>query len=402
MCGVYPAKADETFQSNSDYIVYNPYTDEYIVCNMPPNTFYPDIIYNHRVNTNFVCGNATYEFGQEISSKNDGIYTNIYETYIQGPSTGINGGRIISYTQEFKFLSNNADTWESKFYFESKRACSGDVTLYYYKNNTWVEVEKIDFNTYINYDKIVPDMDINGWKYVVHCSFNNYLPFFRYDNYFADGYTLNQFSWITRSSQQQEEDTQKSIEENTRNTNTILGTVKNAIDNVKSAIDDVVTGITNLPNTILEGLKTLFIPDDFSNTLQNGLEDISDSLGVVGYPIQFINNTLNTIKNTSGESLTVHLPSFSYKGHVIFPSYYKSNIFYFGNNLVFSNVSLVSPFEQFFNFFGVNCSTITISQLVKILMRFCTGIALIGAIVNYYNNIFGTNINSGEEEEDDN
>lgn len=399
LCGSYPVKADETYQSTTDYVISVPSTSENKVCNMPPITFHPDIIYNHYVHTNFVCGNATYDFGEKISSENDGIYTSIYETKISG---GNNAGQIVGYTQEFKFLSTTPDTWESKFYFESKRACSGDVTLYYYKNNEWVQVEKLNFNTYINYDKIVPDANISGWKYVVHCSLNSNFTFLRYDNMYSDGYTLNQFSWFVRSSQQQEEDTQKSIEENTRNTNTLLGTVKNAIDNVKNAIDNVVTGITNLPRLILDGLKELFIPEDFSSTLQDGLEDISDSLGVVGYPIQFINDTLNTIKNTSGESLTIHLPSFKYNGHVIFPSYYRANIFYFGNNLVFSNINLVTPFTQFFNLFGVDCSTVTISQLVKILMRFCTGIALIGAIVNYYNNIFGTNINSGEEDGDDN
>ena len=72
------------------------------------------------------------------------------------------------------------------------------------------------------------------------------------------------------------------------------------------------------PGLILNGFERIIYTYDFSN-LQNGLEDISDSLGIVGYPIQFIKDTLNTIKNTSGESLTVHLPSFSYKGTCCFP-----------------------------------------------------------------------------------
>lgn len=401
MCGVYPVRADETFQSNSDYVIYIPYTDEYKVCNMPPNTFYPDLIYNHRVNTNFVCGNATYELGQEISSKNDGIYTNLYETYISESSTGRNGGRIVSYTQEFKFLSNNADTWESKFYFESKRACSGDVTLYYYKNNTWVQVEKINFNTYINYDKIVPDMNINGWKYVVHCSLNNPFEFLRYDNYYADGYSLNQFSWFVRNSQQQSEETQDKIEENTRNTNNLLGTVKNAIDNVKSAIDNVVTGIANLPDTILNGLKDLFIPTDFYGDLETAMNDIIDCLGIVGYPISLYTKTCYVVRDTTTTSLTVDVPAFYYRGQTIFPHYHRDNIFYFQNNLVFENVQKTTWMRQFFGMFNADIDTITIGNLVKTLMSILMWFGIIAFIIRIYNKAFGLDVNEemGDDEE---
>ena len=177
--------------------------------------------------------------------------------------------------------------------------------------------------------------------------------------------------------------------------------MKSAIDNIKTAIDNVVTSIVNLPDKILNGLKTLFIPADFTTTLQEAFEDISNSLGIFGYPIQLLSDTLKTVKNTSGESLAVHVPSFNFNGHVIFPAYHKSNIFYFGNNLVFSNVNLVKSFTQFFDLFGVNCASVTIGQLTKVLMRFLTGIGLIFAIIHYYNNVFGTNIDVGGEEEDD-
>lgn len=391
LCGTSNAKADAIYQSSTDYKVYIPGADTYKICSMPPNTFYPYFAYSHNVYTNFVCGNATYNFGQEIVSKNAELYTNISETKISG---GNNIGQIVDYTQEFKFVSDQADTWESEFAFSSKLLCKGDITLYFYKNNSWQQVEKRNFNTYVTWGKVVPDANISGWKYVVHCKLNINFDFL-IGNTYEGGYTLNQFSWQIKSSKQQEGDIQKSIEENTRNTNSILGTVKDAIDNV-------VSGIVNLPGKILNGLKDLFIPADFTSTLKSGLENISDSLGVFGYPIQLISDTLNTVINTSGDSLTVHVPQFTYKEHVIFPGYYKSNIFYFGNNLVFTNVNLVTPFTQFFDIFGIDCSTITIGGFIKIFMRFLTGIGLITAMVHYYNNIFGTDVDSGKEAEDDN
>lgn len=402
-----PARADDVYQSNTDYTIYIPDTGEYKICDMPPNTIYPYVGYSHQVNTNFICGNATYNVGQKITSKFDDIYTSIFATKISG---GNKSGQIVDYTQEFKFNSSDADCWQSEFAFKSKLLCTGDVTLYYYKNNNWVRAEKRNFNTNITWPKIVPDAAINGWKYVVHCTLNINFDFLSPDNTSEDGYTLNQFTWRVKSSQQQQDDIQKSIEENTRNTNNLLGivknaidNVKNAIDNVKNAIDDVVTSIANLPNIIFNGLKDLFIPIDFTNTLQDGLNDISDSLGVLGYPIQLLSSTLNTIINTSGESLSFNLPSFNYQGHVIFPGYIRSNIFYFGNNLVFANVNLVKAFTQFFDIFGIDCATVTISQFVKIIMRFLTGLGLISAIIHYYNNIFGTNIDvEGEDVDDDN
>lgn len=398
LTGVSSVKADEIYQSISDYTIYIPATDERKICGMPPNTFYPYTDYNHQVNTTFTCGNATYNFGQTISSDFDKISTNISEKRLSG---GKNVGQIVEYTQEFKYISDVSDTWETAFNFNSKVLCQGDITLFYYKNNSWVQVEKRNFNTYVTWGKAVPDSDVNGWKYVVHCKFNTNLVFLGAG--YHNGYPLNQFSWRVRSSSQQQDDIQKSIEENTRHTNTLLGTIKDAIDTVKDAIDNVVDGIVNLPDLILDGLKDLFIPSDFSSTLQDALADISDSLGVLGYPIQLLNDTLSTIINTFGESLTIHVPSFKYQGHVIFPGYFKSNIFYFGNNLVFANVDLVTPFTQFFDIFGIDCATVTIGDFVKTLMRFLAGIGLIFAIIHYYNNIFGTNIDVEEGgEEDDN
>lgn len=385
------ANADEIYQSNTNFKVYIPGSDTFKILSMPPNTFYPYFGYSHQACTNFSCGNANYNVCQEIVSKNFELYTNISETKISG---GSDIGQIVDYTQEFKFVSDKSDTWESAFAFSSKLLCKGDITLYFYKNNSWQEVEKRNFNTYITWGKVVPDTSINGWKYVVHCKLNINFDFLN-GNTYEDGYTLNQFSWQIKSSTQQQDDIQKSIEENTRNTNTILGTVKDAIDNV-------VSGIVNLPVKILNGLKDLFIPSDFTNILQNALEDISDSLGVFGYPIQVLSDTLNTVINTSGESLTVHVPQFTFKDHVIFPGYYKANIFYFSNNLVFTNVNLVTPFTQFFDIFGIDCATVTIGQFVKILIRFLSSIALITSIIHYYNNIFDTNIESGEEDADDN
>ncbi|MEM0173924.1 MAG: hypothetical protein QXI16_05410 [Sulfolobaceae archaeon] len=398
LCGTYPVRADEVYQVNSDYTIYVPNNEEYKVSSMPPNAFYPDIIYSHTVHSNITCGNATYQFGQEISSEYDGIYTNIYETKISG---GNNAGQIVGYTEEFQFLSDTSDTWESKFYFESKKACSGTVTLYAYKNNTWVQIESKSFNTYISYDDIVPDSNINGWKYVVHCTLNTNFTFLRYDNLYADGYTLNRFSWIVRSSQQQEEDTQKSIEENTRNTNTILGTVKNAIDNVKNAIDNVVTGIANLPTTILNGLKALFIPTDFYGDLETALNDIVDALGIVGYPISLYTDTCYVVRDTTTTNLSVDVPAFYYKGHTIFPRYHRDNIFYFQNNLVFENVQKTTWMRQFFGMFNADIDTITIGNLVKTLMSVFMWFGILAFVIRIYNKAFGLDVNEDMGGDDD-
>lgn len=363
--------ASESYQCNTDYTIYIPTTDDYQVCNMPPNTFYPDIIYTHRVNTNFTCGNATYQFGQDISTQVDGIYTNIYETKISG---GNNAGQIVGYTQEFKFLSDKSDTWESKFYFESKRACSGTVTLYGYINNSWVEVESQSFNTYISYDKIVPDSSINGWKYVVHCTLNSNFTFLRYDDMYADGYTLNQFSWIVRSSQQQQEDTQKSIEENTRNTNTLLGTIKNGIDNI-------ITGIANLPQTILNGIHSLFVPDDIQDDFEDIMETLHDDLGVLALPIDFIHAVCSAITDTTTTVFPVHTPAFKYDNKTIFPAYDRSNILYFGSLPVFGNVGASTWFDNLMSKVGINRS-MTIMQCIQAFMKLIIFIGIIRYIYN--------------------
>lgn len=396
MCGAYPCKAEEVFQVNTDYNIFIPTSETYRTASMPPNTFYPNMIYSHTVHLNVTCGNAIYQFGQEISTEQDGIYTNVLETKLSG---GNNAGQISSYTEEFVFMSDTSDTWESKFYFESKLACTGTITLYAYKNNTWVLIESQNYTTYYNYDDIEPSSGINGWKYVVQCNLNRRFTFFRYDNLYADGYTLNQFTWSVRSSQQQAEDTQNKIEENTRQTNGILGTIKAVIDDIVDKIEDTIDAIAELPNTIMEGLKSLFIPTDFYGDLQSGLEDILDSLGVIGYPITYYIDTLAIIRDTSTESMAVEIPAFYWQDKVIFPRYYRSNIFYFKDVKVFQNVQKTAWLRNFFSSVGINIDTVTIGEMVKTFMGFALFFGLIGFVIRMYNSAFGTDM---EDESDDN
>lgn len=363
--------ASEVYQCNTDYTIYTPTTDDYQTATMPPITFYPDIIYTHHVNSNFTCGNATYKFGQDISTTHEGIETNIYETKISG---GNNAGQIVGYTQEFKFVSDSADTWESTFSFDSKRGCTGTVTLYGYINNSWVQAESTNFTTYINYDKIIPDSKINGWKYVVHCTFNSNFTFLRYDNMYEDGYLLNTFRWTIKSSQQQAEDVQNQIEENTRQTNSLLGTIKNGIDNI-------ITGITNLPQTILNGIHSLFVPDDIQLEFEDIMDTLHDDLGVLALPIDFIHSVCSSITDTTTTVFPVHTPAFKYQNKTIFPAYNRDNIFYFGAMPVFSNVGSSSWFDNLMSKVGIN-RNMTIMQCIQAIMKLIIFIGIIRYIYN--------------------
>lgn len=385
----------EVYQCNTDYTIYIPTTDDYQTATMPPITFYPDIIYNHRVNTNFTCGNATYQFGQDIATTYENIETNIYETKISG---GNNAGQIVGYTQEFKFISDSADTWESTFSFDSKRGCTGTVTLYGYINNSWVQVESTNFTTYINYDKIIPDSKINGWKYVVHCTFNSNFTFLRYDNMYEDGYLLNTFRWTIKSSQQQAEDVQNQIEENTRQANGILGTIQNKIDGVVNKIQSVIDGITNLPNLIMDGLKDLLIPDDFTDTLTDNVDDLTDSLGVLGFPLRFVNNCVTTITNNDSMQLEVSVPTIGSPWGTLFPGYHRQNILYFASIKCFTNVGGNTHFSSLLTLFGLNYNS-TIVNVVHAFTNLALFFALLRFLISKYNDIFDTDIDVGGDDD---
>lgn len=396
LCGSYPAKADETYNIEGDYVFYT--SNVRYESDMPPLRFYPKIVnYSNNVHQNIsFSGGTTYQLEERVvcSSVNE-LY--LGATILQGSA---NAG-LDSYTQDYIYLNSDSDYYELHFNILQKRGGNGWVDIYAYTNGTWVKVSSENYTNSYSSGDILPSSKIQGWKIVCHYNLNSRFYMLRTDDMYAGGYELNEFGINIKDSQQQEEDTQKSIEENTRNTNTILGTVKNAIDNVKNAIDDVITGITNLPRLILDGLKELFIPSDFYGDLETAMNDIVDALGIVGYPISLYTNTCYVVRDTTTTSLTVDVPAFYYKGHTIFPRYHRDNIFYFQNNLVFENVQKTAWMRHFFGMFNADIDTITIGNLVKTLMSILMWFGILAFIIRIYNKAFGLDVNEEMGDDDE-
>lgn len=397
LCGAYPVKAEETYNIKGNYVFYT--SNVRYETDMPPLTYYPNILnYTNTVYQNITFqGDTTYQLQEKI------VCNSLNELYLG--ATYLSGNRnagLDNYTQEYVYLNTDADFYSLHFNLSQKRGGSGWVDIYGYYNSSWVKVISETFSTTYSSGDIIPDSKIQGWKIVCHYDLSNRFYMVRTDDLYADGYLLNEFSFIIKDSQQQEEDTQKSIEENTRNTNTLLGTVKNAIDSVKNAVDNVVTGITNLPTTILNGLKALFIPTDFYGDLETALNDIVDALGIVGYPISLYTQTCYVVRDTTTTSLAVDVPAFYYKGLTIFPRYHRDNIFYFQNNLVFENVQKTTWMRNFFGMFNADIDTITIGNLVKTLMSVFMWFGIIAFVIRIYNKAFGLDVDEdmGGEEDD--
>ena len=358
MFGLYDnVYASETYQLDSDYRIYDLQDNPYQV-DMPPLTYYPKIInYTNTNYLNMTMGNTSYQLNQTIQvSDIDSVL--LGATLISGTKYGNLG----SYTQIYSYLNTESDYYTFNFTLLQKRGGTGWIDIYAYVNSDWVKVEQYSsVGTSFNLGTIKPESKVNGWKAVCHWELTNRFTLLRPDDTYADGYKFNEFSFIVKDSQQQEEDVQSQIEENTRQTNGILGTIQNKIDAVTNKVQSIVDGISNLPSAIMDGLKDLLIPDDFTELITDNVDDLTSSLGVLGFPLRFVNDAVDTINDNDSVELEVSVPSFGSPWGTLFPGYHRSNILYFSNTRCFTYVSSNSQFSNILNMFGLNYNSTIIS-----------------------------------------
>ena len=389
MIGFYQtAYASETYQLDGEYRIYDLQDNPYQV-DMPPLTYYPKIInYSNTNYLNMTMGNTSYQLNQTIQ-------VNDIDSVLLGATliSGTKYGNLGSYTQTYIYLNSDADYYSLNFTLLQKRGGQGWVDVYAYVNNSWVKAESYtDVGTAFNLGTIKPESKVNGWKCVCHWELANRFTLLRPDDTYADGYKFNEFGFIVKDSQQQEEDTQSQIEENTRQTNGILGTIQNKIDGVVNKIQSVIDGITNLPDLIMDGLKDLLIPDDFTELITDNVDDLTESLGVLGFPLRFVNDCVNTITSNDGLQLEVSVPTIGSPWGTLFPGYYRQNILYFSSIKCFTNVGSNTHFSSLLSLFGLNYNS-TIVSVVHAFTNLALFFVLLRFLVNKYNDIFDTDIN---------
>lgn len=395
MCGLYPAYGDETYTLDSTYYFYDSSSNTYSF-DMPVERIYPHTNYGNPVVSNVTLGATQYQLTQSVEESDTLDNSTVLGSTV---ITGTRQGWMSGYKQTFKYLNPDYDKYQLHFNINQRRGGITVAKIYYYSDNGWVlaYTDNVDSASYSTGD-IGVEFDIRGWMVEVEYTFNSGFAFLRADDQYSDGYRLNDFAILIKDSQTQAEETQDKIEENTRNTNTILGTVKNAIDNVKIAIDNVVTGIANLPTTILNGLKDLFIPDDFTSLLTDNISDLTDSLGFLGFPLAFINDLVTTIIDSDSLVMAVSVPSIGSPWGTLFPGYTRSNILYWVNYSCFSNLGNSSMFSNLLSILGLNYN----SSIVSVIHSF-TNIALFLALlrlaVNKYNDIFGADLDAGGDDD---
>ena len=373
-------KASDYYSVDSDFTVYIGATDSTNVYSLPPLRFVPNVT---RVTSNLLnvtVGNANYEFKQSVSVQSGNIFNNyiVYSTKISG---GNNAGQVLSYRQIFTYFSSDSDLFQLNFGISERRAGSGSIELQAY-NGEWVSIETLEFSGNYNSGSILPNSNIQGWRYIVNYTLNNPWTLLRYDDVYTDGYILNEFTFTVKNSQEQQ---QNSLDE-----------LNNKVEQSNNLLTNIFNAISNIVDNILDGLYNLFVPTNFYNDLQSGIEDILDSLGILGYPLTFINDTFDIIKNTSTEDLTVDIPAIYYKNEIIFPHYHKDNIFYFKNIPVFSNVEKTDWLANFFRYIELDVNTLTIGDLVKTIMLFTIFVGMIRFIISIYNSMFGTDLGGGD------
>lgn len=381
--------ASEQYKIEGDYRIYDLQDNPYQV-DMPPLNFFPNIIgYSNTNYLNLTMGNTTYQLNQTIKC-ND--FNDVYfgATLISGTKYGNLG----SYTQTFSYLNTDSDYYSFYFALQQIKGGQGWVDLYANIDGSWVKAETYsNVGTSFTIDTVLPENKINGWRCVCHWELTNRFTLLRPDDTYADGYKFNQFSMIVKDSQQQADDVQDKIEENTRQTNGLLGTIKIGIDNV-------ITGITGIPQAIADKLEELFVPTDIYYTLESGAEDIIDSLGVLGYPLDFYVKTMQICRDVDTQSMPVEIPAIYYNGHTIFPRYYRSDIFYFRDMPVFTNVQKTTWMRQLLGTVGIDMDTVTIGQFVKKIMNIVLFFGLVRFFAFIFDCIFGTDVE--EAVEDDN
>lgn len=395
MCGVYPVHAEDNYTLNSVYFIEDYSGNNTLQIPMPQETIYPHMSSSAVNQTIVLTSTTTYQLTEQIRYEDSLYNTYLTPTALQGAQTGY----ITSFSQRITYTNTSSDTFQASLHIIESRGGSGSVTIYFQKNGEWVQGPVDNFENTYNSGDLITETEITGWRFDIRYNLTNRFAILLPNSY-QNGFKLNSFGLTITSSADEQAQTLNDIKDNTSHTNSLLGTIKNAIDSVVSKVEDVIDAIADLPDTILQGLKDLFIPTDFAGTLQDGVDEILESMGVIGYPITFIRELYTTIRDTSATSMVVDIPALYYKGHVIFPNYHKGNIFYFTNIKVFDNVQKTSWLVSYFSDIGLDASNVTIGQCVQTFMHIWLFIALIGMLIRFYNNIFGTDV--GEVDEDDN
>ena len=401
MCGAYPVKADDDYTLQSVYSV-EPFSGTSIMpqISMPEVNIYPTVSSSPVENTLVLTDTTRYLLTEQLRYEESLHNTYITPSVIQGTRDGY----ITAYAQRIIYTNTESDMYEAHLNIVESKGGSGVVTIYAQKNDEWVQVAVDNFeNTYSTGD-LVPSSAITGWRFDVVYTLNNRFRFFN-PNYYVNGYKLNSIGFNIVSPTDEQQEALNDIKENTSRTNGLLGTIKTAIDNiknviddVKNAIDDVISAIADLPDTILNGLKELFIPDDFTSLLTDNINDLTDSLGFLGFPLAFVNDLITTVVNADSLVLAVSVPTIGSPWGTLFPGYTRSNILYWVNYKCFNNLGSSTMFSNLLSILGLSYN----SSIVSVIHSF-TNIALFLALlhlaVNKYNDLFGTDIDAGGDDD---
>ncbi|MBR4418691.1 MAG: hypothetical protein IKT33_01655 [Clostridia bacterium] len=90
----------------------------------------------------------------------------------------------------------------------------------------------------------------------------------------------------------------------------------NTLLEVKS-IGDLVKSV---PTLILDGIYDLFVPSDLSDTMEGYINELLDSMGILGFPFELAYYQLNAISNYNPDA-TIKIPSVKFMDSVIMPEY---------------------------------------------------------------------------------
>lgn len=160
-------------------------------------------------------------------------------------------------------------------------------------------------------------------------------------------------------------------------------------------ITNIINNIKELPTTILNGLKNLFIPSDFSQIIKNAYSDIINSLGVLSFPLSFLTDTLSTVLSCDDDNFILGYPSFYLPfGNVAIIKANSINIKNLFNTPMFSYVgSDNNIFNNILGLLGLQYS-ITILSFIRIILQFCTSYLIVNLLFSKFLEFF--NYNGGE------
>lgn len=170
----------------------------------------------------------------------------------------------------------------------------------------WVTLKQLNIDT----NNAAMYLEWNGSDSNPSFQYSEYRINVLYWNFSNNGYTL--ISNGVASSEQklcsidfvgvETNDWEKKVDE--------LVDIQNSIFNEIDGIGDL---IINLPDIILDGIYELFVPDDLDDILEENLSEITDKLGILYLPFDFVIHELNILLTYNADS-TIIFPSLSVMG----------------------------------------------------------------------------------------